>query len=230
MLKGFSVLQVLGSLGAANSILYLDANKNTTGGAALTFDGTNFATTGTASATKLIPTGGTAIGNGMYLPSANTVAFSTNGTECARFNSTGNFAVGGTPISTAGITIANDGNGSATVKLSFSTSGNERAFLSMLAGAGEMQLSSGYAGYGGRTVFLTAGVERARFDSVGNFVAGGQVALATNATDGFVYVPTCAGVPTGVPSAYTDMAPIVVDTTNNRWYFYSGGAWRNAGP
>ena len=58
----------------------------------------------------------------------------------------------------------------------------------------------------------------------------GAGSLATNATNGFLYVPTCAGVPTGTPTAKTGYAPIVVDTTNNRWYFYSGGAWRNAGP
>jgi hypothetical protein len=58
----------------------------------------------------------------------------------------------------------------------------------------------------------------------------GTAALATTATDGFFYAPTCAGVPTGTPTAYTGVAPIVIDTTNNRLYFYSGGAWRNAGP
>jgi hypothetical protein len=58
----------------------------------------------------------------------------------------------------------------------------------------------------------------------------GAGSLATNATNGFLYVPTCAGTPTGTPTAKTGYAPIVVDTTNNRWYFYSGGAWRDAGP
>lgn len=72
--------------------------------------------------------------------------------------------------------------------------------------------------------------ERARVTSAGNVVAGGSVALATNATNGFLYVPTCAGTPTGAPTAITGMAPIVVDTTNNKLYFYSGGAWRDAGP
>ena len=73
-------------------------------------------------------------------------------------------------------------------------------------------------------------VERARITAAGNVVAGGSVALATNATDGFLYVPTCAGTPTGTPTAITGMAPIVVNTTNNKLYFYSGGAWRDAGP
>lgn len=61
-------------------------------------------------------------------------------------------------------------------------------------------------------------------------VCGGLAALATNATAGHLYVPTCAGVPTGVPTAYTGKAALIVDTSNNRLYFYSGGSWRNAGP
>jgi hypothetical protein len=55
-------------------------------------------------------------------------------------------------------------------------------------------------------------------------------ALATTATEGFMYVPSCAGTPTGVPVARTGFAPIIVNTTNNKLYFYSGGAWRDAGP
>jgi hypothetical protein len=52
--------------------------------------------TGTLSATKLIPTGGTATGNGMYLPSTNTLAFSTNGSERMRLLSNGNLLIGTT--------------------------------------------------------------------------------------------------------------------------------------
>jgi hypothetical protein len=78
--------------------------------------------------------------------------------------------------------------------------------------------------------FLTSATERARIDSSGNIIAGASAALATNATNGFLYVPTCAGTPTGTPTAVTGMAPIVVNTTNNKLYFYSGGAWRDAGP
>ena len=62
-----------------------------------------------------------------------------------------------------------------------------------------------------------------------NFVVS-AAALATNATDGFLYVPTCAGTPTGTPTTFTGRAPIVINTTNNKLYFYSGGAWRDAGP
>ena len=53
----------------------------------------------------------------------------------------------------------------------------------------------------------------------------GSAALATTATSGFLHVPSCAGVPTGVPTLYTGMIPIVCDSTNNKMYIYSGGAW-----
>jgi|694.fasta_scaffold04700_35 hypothetical protein len=79
-------------------------------------------------------------------------------------------------------------------------------------------------------LFGTNGNERMRIDANGNIVAGASAALATTATNGFLYVPTCAGTPTGTPTAITGMAPIVVDTTNNKLYFYSTGVWRDAGP
>lgn len=66
--------------------------------------------------------------------------------------------------------------------------------------------------------------------SAGSVRLGNNAALATGATAGFAYVPTCAGTPTGTPETLTGGAPIVIDTTNHKLYFYSGGAWRDAGP
>jgi hypothetical protein len=71
--------------------------------------------------------------------------------------------------------------------------------------------------------------ERVRIDNKGNVIVN-NAAIATNATDGFLYVPTCAGTPSGTPTAYSGRAPIVINTTNNKLYFYSTGAWRDAGP
>lgn len=76
----------------------------------------------------------------------------------------------------------------------------------------------------------TTPVESLRLSSAGNCVVGRGAssmflaALATDATDGFLYIPTCAGTPTGTPTAYTGKVAMVYDTTNNELYIYDG-AW-----
>ena len=76
---------------------------------------------------------------------------------------------------------------------------------------------------------IGSGNEVGRVDTDKNWTLGAG-SVATSATNGFLYVPTCAGTPTGTPTAKSGYAPIVVNTTNNKLYFYSGGAWRDAGP
>lgn len=53
----------------------------------------------------------------------------------------------------------------------------------------------------------------------------GNAALATTATDGFLYVPTFAGTPTGVPTTRTGTAALGYDTTNNKLAVYNSG-WK----
>lgn len=65
--------------------------------------------------------------------------------------------------------------------------------------------------------------EHMRISSTGNIVLGKQSALATTATDGFSYIPTCAGAPTGIPTAYTGKVAMVFDTTNNKLMIYDSG-------
>lgn len=62
--------------------------------------------------------------------------------------------------------------------------------------------------------------ERLRINSLWNVILWNQAALATNATDWFVYIPTCAWTPTGVPTAYTGKVAMVMDTTNHKLYAY----------
>lgn len=75
----------------------------------------------------------------------------------------------------------------------------------------------------------TSGTLTKRFyvTALGNITLS-QVALATNATDGFLNISSSAGVPSGTPTAYTGVKPIHIDSTNSNFYWYSGGAWNKA--
>lgn len=77
-----------------------------------------------------------------------------------------------------------------------------------------------------------ATTSRVKIGNQGNVILNNSgSALATNAVGGFTYLPTCAGTPTGVPAVLpTGAAPMVLDSTNNKLYFYTNGAWRDAGP
>ena len=67
----------------------------TAGTTAVTVDTSQNATfAGTASATKLIPTGSSATGNGLYLPAANSLGLSTNGTNAVYIDSSQNVGIG----------------------------------------------------------------------------------------------------------------------------------------
>lgn len=75
----------------------------------------------------------------------------------------------------------------------------------------------------------TNGFEGASIDSVLNFQVGLN-ALATNAAAGFLWIPTCAGPPTGIPvlKRGTGLSPMVYDSVNNNFYMYNGG-WKKVG-
>jgi hypothetical protein len=100
------------SAGTANGVTYLNGSKSLTSGSAITFDGTNFATTGTATATKLIPTGSSVTGNGLYLPAANALGLSTNGTNAVYIDASQNVGIG---TSSPGVKL--DVNGALRVGL-----------------------------------------------------------------------------------------------------------------
>lgn len=68
--------------------------------------------------------------------------------------------------------------------------------------------------------------EKFTLTSLGNVILGNQSALATNSTDGFAYIPTSAGAPTGTPTSYTGKVAMEYDTTNNLFKIYNGG-WKN---
>jgi len=76
--------------------------------------------------------------------------------------------------------------------------------------------------------FLSNNTQRARITALGSFVVGDNSStLSTSATDGFLYVSSSAGAPTGTPTTQTGSIPIHVDSTNNAMYMYTNSAWRS---
>lgn len=90
-------------------------------------------------------------------------------------------------------------------------------------------------GAGGSIIFKTspagstgtsqnAGAAALTLNAPGSAVVG-SAAIATSATDGFLYIPTCAGTPTGTPTTFTGRIAMVYDTTNHQFWFYDSG-WK----
>jgi hypothetical protein len=128
--------------------------------------------------------------------------------------------------------LGTTGPGGNTTNRVIAVSGSDSGAVQAIGGTVSTQLSSSVVGFGAVNVvsnhallFFTNNTERARMDTAGNIALGTQ-ALATNATNGFVYIPTCAGAPTGTPTTFTGLAPMVVDSANNKLYVYISGAWR----
>jgi hypothetical protein len=80
----------------------------------------------------------------------------------------------------------------------------------------------------GRLVFSTTAdgasspTERMRIDSGGNIYG---TSGTTSMTNGFFYIPSAGGAPSGVPTAVAGRVPMYYDTTNNNFYIYNG-SWK----
>lgn len=73
---------------------------------------------------------------------------------------------------------------------------------------------------------LTAGRYGLILDKNGSTIIGDLVAVSSNATDGFLYIPSCNGIPSGVPTSRTGKVPIIYDVSTNRIFAYNG-AWKS---
>ena len=108
------------------------------------------------SATALIPSGSTAPTNGMFLPTTNTLAWSTNSTERLRLDSSGNLGLGVTPssfsngkaIQIIGTTF-NDDNGGTFI---LAKNANYNSGFKYIAS----DYASAYLQYSGQHVWRTA--------------------------------------------------------------------------
>lgn len=138
-----------------------------------------------------------------------------------------------TPVSSAIALISSAGGTSEFLGITFAQNN-----VSNRAKAGIMAVSELANGNASALAFFTRNSddataiattdERMRIDSLGNVVVN-RAAVTTSATDGFLYIVSCAGKPTGTPTTHTGRVPTVVDTSNNIPYFYASGAWRPMG-
>jgi len=131
------------------------------------FGSQNVVTTGTSTAASFIPTSSSVPANGVYLPSANNVAISTNGTGKLFIDANGNVGLGtGSPANYANF---------VTLALA-DTSGAEIDFIkgSTIQGtfynAGDIFYIESKSTV--PTAFVTNGTERARIDSSGRLLVG----------------------------------------------------------
>jgi hypothetical protein len=186
------------------------------------YNGTDWIYKGNGFATRYEQLGG---GGGTSSHSWHTAAVSgTAGnaisfTQAMTLDASGNLGIGTTSSPAYGSKLRVEG-GIETFATQFNAASGTSAQFELV----NRSASAGFDFY-----VNSGGTLAARIPAAGGMVVG-TAALATSATDGFLYVPTCAGTPTGTPTTQTGTAPIVVDTTNNKLYFYSGGQWRDAGP
>ena len=101
------------------------------------------------------------------------------------------------------------------------------------ARGGAVQITGGQGGVtsgSGGNVLITGGPPQGTGVRGNVELAVTNATIATTATSGFVTIPTCLGVPTGVPAnVSTGQAAMVYDGTNNHLYIYSNGAWNRIG-
>lgn len=105
------------------------------------------------------------------------------------------------------------------------TNGTRRAYFSNAAFNTSFPITFGA---GAATIALATNSLQIKPNTAGfvdfGFCAG---AYATNATDGFPTMPTCAGAATGAASVAAGQAAFIYDSTNNKIYVRSGGTWRS---
>jgi len=141
--------------------------------------------TGTVAATKLIPTGNVTAGNGMYLPTTNTLAWSTNGVEGMRLDASGNLGVGASP--TANERIRAEGS-EARIRSRNSTSGTE-----VYVGAMSPDEARVWASTNSPLTFGTNDTERARITSVGDLLVGTSTTGGGYTTNSLVTIQARTG-------------------------------------
>lgn len=116
-------------------------------------------------------------------------------------------ARGGTDTNTAGV------NDTITPSLGTGTGAPGQFIINGAIGA-----TTGTGQHTTAAALTVAGVVNGQLPSV----VLGSAALGTTATDGFLYIATSAGPPTGVPTTFTGRVALDYDTTNHKLWIFDG--------
>lgn len=152
-----------------------------------------------------------------YSPAASILAAADH-FEVAGFLGVGTGILGSTPLATVDVYQATGSDATFKLRAAPSSHLQLRAYSASLACEVLTQNAS-------RLDLGTNGAVRARIPVAGGLIIG-TAALALSATDGFLYLPSCAGTPTGVPTAQTGTVPCLVDTTGSKLWAYLSGTWK----
>jgi hypothetical protein len=118
----------------------VDSSQNVTLAGTLTTTG--ITNSGVATGARFNPTGSSVTGNGMYLPAANSLGLSTNGTNAVYIDSAGSVAIGSTSTASATrLTVKGAGTGTNTI---FNCQDSGGTALLTLAENGTLKFNSGY--------------------------------------------------------------------------------------
>jgi hypothetical protein len=180
----------------SNYIPYGQGSTTLNQSAGLQFDGTNFTTTGSATATGFIPTSSTIPTNGMYLSAANTLGFATNSAGKVYINANGIMLIGATTTQTnehfrlgiAGsqnaMLISNSAANNGTILSSFNDAailsvnrnGSSGAFVNTSNYAADIALvgssTTSYLVFGTANAANTSPTERMRIHATGGVSIG----------------------------------------------------------
>ena len=198
----------------ANGVMYASSTSALATGSALTFDGTNLATTGAATAARFIPTGSTIPTNGMYLISANAVAFATNSTYAFNISSDQRILIGSLSAQgKLGIygdsvnfspSADNSSNGIGCcvlgANIATTTQGSARLYMSgaNAAHAGNLALRSGSVITSTVNMYGTSGTQTVLFNaSGGSYFNGGGLAVGATTDAGTGNITASGTVKTG---------------------------------
>lgn len=239
-----------GNTGAGGAATVAGGNRvqgTDSGGAAFLLGGQGGGSTGVGGAVT-ITSGAGAFGGTVTISSGMTNT--SSGATTAIVGGRGGTS-GGSATVTGGIGDIGNGGDVILTGGSISTAGFTGGSVALVGAAGVGATSAGghvtiTAGAGvttgaGGNVDITAGASPSGISgsirwasplvSTSNLrFSHGTSALATNATEGFFHIQSCAGAPTGVPANIpTGQIPAVVDSTNSRLYLYIGGTWKSVG-